>query len=388
MKGLFSRLAFTGFGPSALSDAAPTLCPIVGKRPSQLRDKVRHSCPRRPGIYGMVDPAGELIYVGKAKCLRTRLLSYFRRKSRDPKAGRIVESTRLIAWEYTPSEFAALLRELELIRRWQPRFNVQGQPKRRRRTYICVGRQPAPYVYLAAKPPSSAQTVYGPVPSGETVREAVRRINDWYRLRDCPQTQEMHFAEQNELFPMVHTAGCIRHEISACSGPCAAACSRGDYADQVKAARRFLDGEDRTPLQTIEREMAEASAALSFELAASLRDRLNALRWLQAHLARVRSAARDSFVYPVASYEGGQRWYLVTGGRVRTSVPVPRTESQRQTTAELLKEVFRGNAAKAPPSVDEIDGVLLVAAWFRKYGEERARTLSLEQALRMCQIRA
>lgn len=210
MKELFSRFAFTGFGPSALPPDPPALCAVEAKRPSRLRDKLRRDCPKQPGVYGMVDPAGELVYIGKAKCLRLRLLSYFRRKSRDPKAGRILESTRSIVWEHTSSEFAALLRELELIRRWKPRFNVQGQPRRYRRNYVCIGRPPAPYVFLAGRPPATALAIYGPVPAGRKAREAVRRINDWYRLRDCPQSQEMIFAEQGELFPVLRAPGCLR----------------------------------------------------------------------------------------------------------------------------------------------------------------------------------
>src|SRR5205823_6722999 len=140
------------------------------------------------------DAAGELVYVGKAKSLRSRLLSYFRPNSRDPKAGRILEVTRLIAWEPAADEFAALLRELELIRRWQPRFNVQGQPRRWRRAYVCVGRRPAPYVFLAGRPPATAFALFGPVPAGRQAREGVRRVNDWFRLRDCPQAQAMVFA--------------------------------------------------------------------------------------------------------------------------------------------------------------------------------------------------
>jgi excinuclease ABC subunit C len=388
VKGLFSRLAFTGFGPTALPPDPPALCPVAAKRPAQLRDKVRRSCPRRPGIYGMVDPSGELVYVGKAKCLRTRLLSYFRRNSRDPKAGRILESTRLIAWEYAPSEFAALLRELELIRRWQPRFNVQGQPGRRRRGYVCIGRQPAPYAFLIARPPSTALATYGPVPAGPKAREAVRRVNDWYQLRDCPQSQEMVFAEQSELFPMLRAAGCLRHEIGACIGPCAAACTRADYSGQVRAARRFLDGHDPAPMESLERAMAEASAALAFERAAALRDKLDALRWLHEHLTRLRTAGRQSFVYPVAGHESDDRWYLIHGGRVRTALPVPCTENDRQQATVLLKEVFRGGTLPGPPSVDEIDGVLLVAAWFRRHSAERTRTLKPHAALAACRDNA
>ena len=230
--------------------AAPPLEAIHGHRPSRLREKVRKRCPRKPGVYGMVDASGELIYVGKAKCLRSRLLSYFRPNSRDPKAGRIIENTFVIAWELATSEFAALLRELELIRRWQPRFNVQGQPRRRQRIYVCVGRKPAPYLFTAARPPRTARHIFGPVPAGDKVREAVRRVNDWFRLRDCPQAQEMLFADQSELFPLERTPGCIRHEIGQCLGPCAAACSRGAYTDAVGSALAFLEGHDAAPLGT------------------------------------------------------------------------------------------------------------------------------------------
>jgi excinuclease ABC subunit C len=385
VKGLFSALSFTGFGPAELLPAPAESCAVEGKRSAQLRDRVRRSCPRRPGVYGMVDPAGELVYVGKAKCLRARLLSYFRPNSRDPKASRIVQSTRVIVWEYTPSEFAALLRELELIRRWRPRFNVHGQPRRHRRSYICVGRQPAPYVFLlAGRPPSTALAVYGPVPAGPKAREAVRRVNDWYRLRDCPQSQEMVFADQAELFPMVRAAGCIRLEIAACIGPCAAACTLGDYADQVRGARRFLDGDDPEPVQTLEREMAAASAGLAFERAAALRDKLESLRWLQDHLARLRTAAGESCVYPVPGFEGDDRWYLVHGGRIRAVMPAPRTAEDRERAAALLAEVYGAATLPGPPSLDEIDGMLLVAAWFRRHAPERGRTLSPEAALAIC----
>src|SRR5260370_35839357 len=130
VSGVFSCRAFAGFGPQGFQPArrTPPLCHVRGRRPSRLRAGVRAQCPRRPGVYGMLGERGELIYVGKAKCLRARLLSYFRRGSRDPKAGRILEHTQALVWELAASEFAALLRELELIQRWQPRFNVQGQP--------------------------------------------------------------------------------------------------------------------------------------------------------------------------------------------------------------------------------------------------------------------
>jgi excinuclease ABC subunit C len=329
----------------------------------------------------MIDAKGELIYVGKAKNLRARLLSYFRPKSRNAKAGRIMKRTRSLAWEVAPSEFAALLRELELIQRWQPRFNVQGQPTYRRRVYICVGRRPAATIFLAKQPPRTALASFGPVPSGFRAREVVRRLNDWFRLRDCPQSQEMIFADQPELFALPLTPGCIRLEIGNCLGPCAAACTRHDYAAGVQSVLAFLRGEDNTSLQQIERDMTAAATNLEFERAAALRDKLDTLTWLSEHLLRVREACRHSFVYPVRGHDGVELWYLIHGGRVCAAVPAPNDEASRRHTVTQMQAVYRGDrTALGPPVMREIDGVLLVAAWFRRRKDER------ELALETCQF--
>jgi excinuclease ABC subunit C len=387
VKSLFSRLAFTGFGPHSLLSgvAVPPLEAIHGHRPSRLREKVRKRCPRQPGVYGMVDATGELIYVGKAKCLRSRLLSYFRPKSRDPKAGRIVEHTFVIAWETASSEFAALLRELELIRRWQPRFNVQGQPRRRRRVYVCVGRKPAPYVFTVARPPQTARRIFGPVPAGDKVREAVRRINDWFKLRDCPQAQEMRYADQSELFPLDLAPGCIRHEIGHCLGPCAAVCSRADYAEAIGAAVAFLEGRNAAPLEALQRDMQAASTAQQFERAAALRDNLASLQWLTDHLTRLHEAARQSFVYVVPSADGADIWYAIHGGRVRAVLPAPHDDDGRGRMATILETIYPINLSEPGSlSLDEIDSVLLVSSWFRRHSAERQRKMTPVEALAHC----
>jgi excinuclease ABC subunit C len=378
MEGLFARQAFTAFGPLSLLPTAepPPLHTVKARRPGRLRALMRRDCPRLPGVYGMLDSKNELIYVGKAKNLRARLLSYFRPRSRDPKAGRILKHTRALVWEIASSEFAALLRELELIQRWQPRFNVQGQPGQRRRVYMCVGRSPAATVFLAKRPPRTALAAFGPVPAGFKAREAMRRLNDWFRLRDCPQSQEMSFADQCELFALPLTPGCIRHEIGTCLGPCAAACSQDDYAAGVQAAVAFLRGDDDAPLRIVEREMIAASAELAFERAAALRDKLESLVWLSEHLRRVREAARHSFIYPVQGHDQAEWWYLINSGRVCAVVPSPRDDRSRHAAAQRIEEVYgRRSSFRGAPGPGDIDGVLLVAAWFRRRKEERRNML-------------
>jgi excinuclease ABC subunit C len=334
----------------------------------------------------MLDARGELIYVGKAKCLRARLLSYFRPNSRDAKAGRILQRTRVIVWEPAPSEFAALLRELHLIRRWRPRFNVAGQPSRRGRAYVCLGRRPAPYVFLARRPPAGALACFGPVPAGHTAREAVRRVNDWFRLRDCPQAQQMIFADQAELFPVLRAAGCLRHEIGTCLGPCAAACTRAAYADQVREAQAFLEGTNTAPLEALKRDMAAASVALAYERAAALRDKLEALVWLRKQLLRLRRIqGKLTVIYPVAGHDGQDLWYLIRHGRVTVALPALRTAADHRAAAQRIREVLRKDPAgnRFLPAT-ELDGVLLVAAWFRRHTAERLRLLDPADVLRAC----
>ncbi len=380
MRELFQRQAFTGFGTSVLFGGALPLFAVRG-RPGRLRERVRQKCPRTPGVYGMIDAAGELVYVGKAKVLRSRVMGYFRPGSRDEKAGKIIRATRRLVWEPAESEFAALLRELELIRRHQPRFNVQGQPRRRRRCYVCVGRRPAAHAFVAATPPATALASFGPVPSMRRAREAVRRLNDWFRLRDCPQRQTMAFADQGELFPVVRAPGCLRHDIGHCLAPCAAACTRADYAFHVEAVCDFLRGKDRTPLEQLQRECDEAAAALQFERAAVLRDRHDVLEWLAKCLERLRQAVKHSFVYPVAGVAGGTRWYAIREGQVRACLPAPADEPARRRVLAELEAVYHDPTLGGPPGPDAVDGVLLVAGWFRRHKQERARCIEVEALL-------
>src|SRR5260370_28813976 len=142
----------------------------------------------------MIGAAGSLVDVGKSKALRHRLLTYLQPEPADPKAALIIEHAERIIWESAPHELVALVRELELIRRWRPEFNVRGQPGRFRRVYVCLGRGPAPYAYVAPQPNERAQQSFGPVPSKRRLGDALRQLNKWFRLRDCPDRVAMVFS--------------------------------------------------------------------------------------------------------------------------------------------------------------------------------------------------
>jgi excinuclease ABC subunit C len=379
MDGLFRSRAEWSFGPNSLDPHGPMpqLVRVSASRRAELRAQVREQCPRRPGVYGMVSPQGELVYVGKAKCLRSRLLGYFRTKSRDPKAGRLVQHSKAIVWEYAPSEIAALLRELELIQRWRPRFNVQGQPGRRRPIYVCLGRHPAPYAFLTRQPPAGALAVFGPIPAGQRALEAVRVLNDCFRLRDCPQSQEMVFSDQTELFPIERRAGCLRYEIGTCIGPCLGACSRAEYRERVDAAKAFLAGTQIGLLEELRHTMLEASAALAFERAAAVRDKWQRLRWLHERLDQVQLARqRPLLLYPVEGDGGDHRWYLIQGGRVVAAIPMPKTAKAKEAAARQIASLLapERSASEVVPA-SEMDGILLLASWFRRHPREKDRVI-------------
>lgn len=374
--------SFPGFGPNRYDPRRGQLSleQVNGNRPQDLRAAVRAAAPKLPGVYGMLDPRNRLTYVGKAKNLRSRLLSYFRPNSRDAKAGKIVAQARSMVWETAPSEFAALLRELELIRAFCPRYNVIGQPGRKRFTYLHLGRTPAPYFFKHRDLLPKTIATYGPLPGSRRLSDAVRRLNDMFRLRDCPQSVPMKFADQRELFPVNEPARCLRFDIGMCLGPCIAAITKPQYGRGVKAARSFLDGHDMDPLLKLKAAMAEAAAAQQFERAASLRDRIDDLYWLQERLAWLQTARREfSFVYPVEGV-----WYVLRGGRVMAAVSAPRCRRTRKTALKAVDAVFPASGGSSIIPNEMYDHVLLVSAWFRRHASEKDRILTPNQAREHC----
>ena len=381
MATLFPVHTFEGFGATAArpADFAPNLGRVKSRRPMKLRAAVRELAPKMPGVYGMLGKAGDLVYVGKAKSLRARLMSYFRDSS-DPKAGRILRHTHALVWETAPDEFGALVRELELIRRHRPRFNVLGQPGRQRYCYVALGRAPAAYAYVTRTPVAKDLALYGPFTSAGQAGEAVRRLNDWYRLRDCSQTVTMHFADQKELFPVERTPKCLRFDIGTCTGPCAGGCSRTGYGTQVRAAKRFLDGDDDRPLTDLAAKMLVASAGTEFERAAAFRDRLESLQWLTDKLNWLRRARRENtFVYPLVGPDGRTVWYLVHRGRILGACYRPAGVRSARRAMQLLEDVYATDPGPVL-TTGPVDHVLLVSGWFRKNADEKAACIAPDEA--------
>jgi excinuclease ABC subunit C len=356
----------------------PRTPPASDAQLAVMRGAVRADAADRPGVYRMLAEDGEVLYVGKSKRVRTRLLSYFRCAYPEEKGARIVREARRIEWEYTPSEFAALLHELRLIKRFRPRFNHMMKRDARHYAFIKLTRGAAPKLLVVRGSGSEDGGVYyGPFLGAQRVSEAVRELSDALGLRDCALDRRMYFADQQELFQLApRTPGCIRLEIRKCLGPCVAACTERDYDERVRLARAFLDGGDDGPMLSLRAEMEACAERLEFERAGAFRDKLRRLEALREQFARLRFAVETlSFAYTVPGHEGEDRVYLVRRGRVRHEQPAPRTARERRALAQRIDAVFSApeHEGAAVPS-HEIDELLLLSSWFRRFPAELART--------------
>lgn len=379
----------TEFGPNPFfPDGTPHLQEVHGARPRTLKAAVQAKCEHVPGVYGMLDDRGVLIYVGKSKRLRARLLSYFSPKVKNQKPGRLIRQSRSILWEKSPNEFAALLRELQLIQHWQPRFNVKDIPHRVRSTFICVGRPTAPGVLLGSRPASNVLATFGPIWGGRLMSRAVEVLNRLFSLRDCPNSQPMGFSDQPKLFARDERPGCLRYEMQTCLAPCISACSMEAYYQKVDEAKAFLEGNSETPFFLLNERMEKCSSNRQYEAAARLRDDLVALCHLRDRLARVRAAQEKyHFVYPVLSETGETLWYLIRGGRVAAVTRPPANSRESKAIRDLIGRVF-----SAGPSADDLstrrpDTLLLVTNWFQQNPDELQQTLSPLKAQSRCQPR-
>lgn len=327
----------------------------------------------------MLDRRGQLIYVGKSKRLRTRLLSYFSPRNAEEKAGRIIQAAQTILWEEQPSEFAALLREQQLIRRWTPRWNVQEIPKRQRPVYLCLGGAPAPYFFLDKMPPADVVASEGPFMGAGKMQRAVDALNNFFRLRDCSNKQEMSFADQLQLFDLQQRPGCLRYEIGRCSGPCVGQATRRQYDQQVGEAESFLDGFHAAPLEAIRETIQRASDQQQYELAAKMSRDLLSLEFLHRKLTFLAAARRKfTFIYDVPGHNSDQRglWYLIRQGELCESIAAPRSVDEYQRARQrvnhwkrVLADPSNHRSASSFPYT-----LSIVAQWLRKHPQELQRT--------------
>src|SRR3954470_23905353 len=235
---------------------------------------LRHAklAPSTPGVYRMLDAAGEVLYVGKAKNIKKRFTSYTRPTGHDTRIERVIVSTASVEFVSTATETEALLLEANLIKRLRPRFNVLLRDDKSFPYIIITNDHWAPQILKHRGARSRQGSYYGPFASVWAVNRTITALQRAFLLRSC-----------SDSFFDSRTRPCLLHQIKRCSGPCTREIDFAEYRELVSEANAFLSGKSRAVNEQMAEEMERASDTLDFQRAALYRDRLAALSAIQSH---------------------------------------------------------------------------------------------------------
>ena len=227
--------------------------------------------PATPGVYRMVGPGGDVLYVGKAKNIKKRIIAYARPTGHVSRIERMIAATASIEFVSTATETEALLLEANLIKRLRPRFNVLLRDDKSFPYILLTGDHVAPQICKHRGARSRKGDYYGPFASVWAVNRTITALERAFLIRSCT----------NAVYES-RTRPCLLHQIKRCSAPCTGEISHTSYGELVAEARAFLSGRSQAVREQLAAEMDEAANALDYERAAVLRDRLAALSAIQS----------------------------------------------------------------------------------------------------------
>jgi len=228
--------------------------------------------PSSPGVYRMIDAKGDVLYVGKAKNIRKRIIAYGRPTGYDPRIERMIAASAALEFVSTATETEALLLEANLIKRLRPRFNVLLRDDKSFPHILITADHWAPQILKHRGARTREGNYYGPFASVWAVNRTITALQRAFLLRSC-----------SDGFFEGRTRPCLLYQIKRCSGPCTREIDFAEYGELVREANAFLSGKSQAVKDELAAEMEKASAALDFERAAIYRDRLAALSAVQSH---------------------------------------------------------------------------------------------------------
>jgi excinuclease ABC subunit C len=221
----------------------------------------------KPGVYRMIDKQDKVIYVGKAKNLKKRLASYFRKSGLSTRIISLVNNISRIEVINTRTESEALLLENDLIKNLNPRYNILFRDDKSY-PYVCLSKHEFPRLKVfRGKPDKRKGTFYGPFPSAGSIRYTINHVQRMFQLRNCEDS-----AMSNR------SRACLQYQIKRCTGPCVGHTDKQNYQLQIDQAQMFLEGQSSELIDQQIKLMEKYSAELDYEQAAQVRDRIETLR--------------------------------------------------------------------------------------------------------------
>ena len=305
-----------------------------------LQNQVR-TLPERPGVYRFLAEDGQVLYVGKARNLKSRVSSYFAKNLSSPRIALMVSKVAKLEVTPTPSESEALLLENHLIKELGPKYNILFRDDKSY-PYIRLTREAWPMIGLHRGSLSANADYFGPYPNAWSVREAVHLLQKIFRLRTCEPT-----VFNNRTRP------CLLYQIKRCSGPCVGMISATDYAEDVRAASMFLQGRHQEIIQRLTSLMEQAVERLAFEQAAAFRDQIQALHGARDTQIMDSHQAEDIDII-VAAEQGGSlcvNLAMVRGGRHlgdRPQFPQHSAQLTDATLGDILSAFIESHYAMHP----------------------------------------
>ncbi|AOE85046.1 excinuclease ABC subunit UvrC [Pseudomonas sp. TCU-HL1] len=334
------------------------------------------ACSGRPGVYRMLDADGKLLYVGKAKNLKKRLASYFRKTGLAPKTAALVARIAQVETTITANETEALLLEQTLIKEWRPPYNILlRDDKSYPYVHLSDGDFPRLSIHRGAK--KQKGRYFGPYPSAGAIRESLNLLQKAFLVRQC---EESYYKNR--------TRPCLQYQIKRCKAPCVGLVSPEEYADDVRHSVMFLEGRSNSLAQELSTGMEDAARRLDFERAAELRDQISILRRVQDQQS-MEGGTGDIDVVAAIATPGGACVHLISvrGGRVLGSKnffpQVAIEEEAADVLVAFIGQYYLGNQER------DLPGELIVNATHEDFptliaalAEQRGRELDISHRVR------
>jgi excinuclease ABC subunit C len=332
--------------------------------PEHLEATVKN-LPALPGCYLFYDQRGEVIYVGKAVNLRSRVRSYFNPNTwaASPKTARLVKEIARIEVVVRGNELEALIQEAELIKKHRPRYNIRLKDDKRYPYLKVTWQDDFPTVVVTRRIERDGARYYGPYSSAKAVyatRDALRKM---FPFLSCDRVITGH-----------DTRACLYYDIKLCSGPCIGAINRDEYRANIQRLCDFLEGKSDQVIADVRARMEAAARALQFERAAEYRDQLRALEHVAEKQRVISSTGGDQDVIAFARDEGetcvqvlfirggkllGQEYFVLDGAE---------GEDDQAVLDAFLKR-FYDEAAYVPPEVllpAQVEEAHIIERWLRQ----------------------
>ncbi len=306
--------------------------------------------PERPGVYLMKDARGTVIYVGKAQSLRSRVRSYWQKQTGGGES-QLIRSVidRIADLEYTMTDSVseALLLEINLVKRYRPRYNVRLKDDKSY-PFIKVTGEEFPRIERTRKLPADGSRYFGPYASASSVDEAMNLIRRLFPFRTC--ALDIHEGRKAIERP------CLLYHIKRCQAPCVGYISKADYRAQIEQIELFLEGRQEVVARELSKQMAAASEATDYERAAVLRDKVRAIERTMESQKMAAHATTEEDVLGLARQDNqaAVQLFAVRGGKMVGRdvflLDAPRESDDATVLAGFVQQYY-SRATSVPPVV-------------------------------------